>query len=166
MARREYSDEEKAKALELLRDVSLSYYEVRDKTGVPVGTLHSWARANDIERRSDPKQTRAATERRIERLAAKREALTEKMFDVADLFVDKASDLAEGVVEVREGVFISGGRDARELMTAAAIAIDKGRLELGEATSVNETRGDAGRARTTVEQALDELAAKRKAKAS
>lgn len=163
MSKRDYSEQEKAGALALLEDLSLTFYEVRDMTGISVGTLCRWAEAAGLKR-SDEK-TRAASERRKTRLAAKREALAEKMLDVADEFVDHAKDIAAGVVEVRDGVFVSGGRDARELMTAAAIALDKFRLEMGESTAINESRDTNGTRKKLVER-LDQVAAKRAERAA
>lgn len=161
VARRAWSDEDKAAALELLGDQSRSLYEINRETGVAVSTLSTWAKDAGIERSSA--QTRAATAERLNRIAEKRAALAESFLDYAiDLAAESHVVGTEGLErEVAEGslVRIASAQDSQRLMTAAAIAHDKFRLEMGESTSVIENRD--GGARSKLEERLDEVARKR-----
>lgn len=147
MGRRSYSEEEKAQALGLLADASKTFYEVRDLTGVPVGTLHRWATDAGLERSDD--QTKAATAARVARMAEKRTVLQEMLLDAAIDYTDS-------------GVAQDKGTGAQAFMTAAAIALDKFRLEMGEATSRIESRDlDAA---VKARHKVDDLAERRKQK--
>lgn len=160
MARRNWTDEEKAAALELLADGSKSFYEVRDATEVPVGTLHRWATEAGLER-SDEK-TLAATKRRTLRLSEKRQALAEEFLDrVEDLLGRMDEPHVVGYTKKGEAVVFPMGAsaDCKNYMTAAAISLDKFRLEMGEHTQA--TRSDTGSPRDRVKDRVDELEAKR-----
>lgn len=164
MAKRAYTEAEKAAALEVLSDMSLSFYEVRDRTGIPVGTLHTWATAAGIQR-SDEK-TNAASARRRLRLQAKREAL-------AETFLDRAAELEARMDEPH--IDFRGkdndqvefpqatSSDVKNYAVAVAVLIDKFRLEMGEPTEHH--RHDA-RPAEKVAQQLDELRSRRESKAS
>lgn len=159
MARRTYSDEDKAAALLLLADASKTFYEVRDATGIPVGTLHGWATEAGYQRSDD--KTEAATIRRRLRLSAKREALAER-------FLDKADDMMERMDEPHIVMYQKDGEalvipmgdssDCKNYATAAAIMLDKFRLEMGESTDRTEHVGVPSK---RVEEKLDELAQRR-----
>lgn len=148
MARRNWTDDEKAAALLLLGDPELSYYDVHKATGVPASTLHDWAAAAGLTGHTRVEQTEAARSARSQRIALKREVVAEKLLDAVETFGDQAVDAKP--------------RDAQALMTAAAIALDKFRLEMGEHTQAtrSESVDIAGVARSKV----DELAERRKQK--
>jgi hypothetical protein len=59
--------------------------------------------------------------------------LREQLLEVAGELVAKVHEMVGGVTDVWSG------RDARDLMVAAGIALDKYRLEMGEATGREET---------------------------
>lgn len=144
MARKNWSDEEKNEALRLLADPSATFYEVRDATGVPVGTLHRWATEAGLERSQDV--TKEATQARVARTHSRRTILQELLLDAAIDHTERA--LAEDKAQ-----------SAQAFQTAAAIAHDKFRLEMGEATSRTETRStDAAQ---QAKAKVDELAARR-----
>lgn len=153
-----YTSEQKAEALNLLADVSKSYAEIRDALGIPVGTLAGWAKGAGIERTAAQKLTEAATKVRMARIASKRERLKEKLLKTADGFVDRAVVLSEGARRREGGIFLPTARDTKDMMTAAAIALDKFRLEMGEATQVTEQRVDSA---TKARSKVDELAQRR-----
>lgn len=165
MAKRRYTDEEKAAAVELLRDASKTFYEVRDATGVPVGTLHAWATAAGLER-SDA-TTRAATDRRRLRLQAKREAL-------AETFLDRAAELEDRMDEPhidfrgKDSERVEFPRatsgDVRNYAVAIAVLIDKFRLEMGEHTE--HTRTDDLGVAEAARQKVDDLAERRTQKSA
>lgn len=159
-----WPDDIKQQALELLAG-ERTFYEVRDATGVPVGTLHRWAEAAGLEH-SDEK-TRAANERRRDRLAAKREAIAEQFLDrVEDLMGRMDEPHVVGYLKNGEAVVHDQGAsaDCKNYMTAAAIALDKFRLEMGEVTSRTETRGTE--AAQAARQKVDELAERRRSKSA
>lgn len=163
MAKRTYTDEEKAAALKVLSDPELSFYEVRDRTGVPVGTLHRWATEAGLKR-SDEKTEAAAARRRL-RLSVKREVIAEVLLDrVEDLMGRMDQPHVVGYDDGQAVVFPMGASsDCKNYMTAAAIALDKFRLEMGEHT---EHHRHDERPAEKVRTSLDELRARREEKAS
>jgi transposase-like protein len=164
MGRHVWSEGKKAEALALLADPEQSYYDVHKATGVPASTLCYWASAAGIEHSNRLASTEKAREARVERIASKRALIAEKFLDYAETFADQAVELAEGLVEVKEGVFISGGRDANALMQASTAALTAHRLEMGEATSVQEHRGED--AAEKVKARVDELSERRAEKSA
>lgn len=161
-----HSDETRANALQLLANPELSYPNIRDATGVPVGTLAGWAKQAGIERSEAAKKTEAATEARKIRNAARREKLADDLLKYAADIFKRSHSIALDNEEViddkgkRTGLFLARARDAKDLMTTGAIALDKFRLEMGEATTVNEVRDS--RPSEKVKGKLDELADRRK----
>lgn len=149
MARRNWTDEEKAAALLLLADASKTFYEIRDATEVPVGTLHRWATEAGLERSDE--QTKVAMAACRVRIESKRQALRELLIDAALEHTERAR--AE---EKPSGV--------QALQTAAAIAHDKFRLEMGEHTQ--STRTEATGAAEAAKGKLDEVAERRNAKSA
>jgi transposase-like protein len=145
MGRRAYTAEEKAAALELLADPSKTFYEVRDETDVPVGTLHGWAVEAGLKRSDN--QTKAATEAHKARIDLAREHLRELLIRAAVEHTERAlsQDKPSGV---------------QALQTAAAIAHDKFRLEMGEHTA--HTRTESPEAAEVAKTKVDELAERRK----
>lgn len=165
MARGQWSDEEKAEALRLLADPEATFYEVKAATSIPVGTLHRWAVAAGLER-SDDKRL-AATERRTLRLQEKRSLIAEEFLDrVEDLMGRMDEPHVVGYTKKGEAIIhpMGASADCKNYITAAAIALDKFRLEMGEATSRTETRStDAAEA---AKAKVDELSQRRKQKSA
>lgn len=163
-----HSDETRARAVELLANPEMSYCAVRDATGVPVGTLAGWAKQHNIERSDAVRKTEAATKARIKRIESKRSKLAEKQLDAALVFVDKARTAA-GAPAVQDPQtklwYINGDTAAKNLMAAHEIAVKGFRLEMGEATEVQETRTNEDAA-DVAKKRVDELAGRRKAKSA
>lgn len=159
MGRHVWSEEVKAQALELLTDPARTFYEVRAETGVPVGTLHGWATQAGLERSDD--QTKEASDRRRLRLSSKREVIAEEFLDRAEDLMGRM-DLPH-VVGYNDGEAIvlpyGASADCKNYMTAAAIAFDKFRLEMGEATS--RTEDITASPRDRIKGRVDELESKR-----
>lgn len=163
MGRHIWPDEVKAQALLLIADPELSYYDVHKATGVPASTLHDWAAAEGLVGHSDRlADTKAAREFRSERIAVKRAVIAERFLDSVETFLGQSEALAEGMVEVKEGVFISGGRDALALMQAAKEALTAHRLEMGEHTS--STRNETVDVAEVARHKVDQLAQRRQQK--
>lgn len=159
MGRHVWSDEKKAEALALLSDPELSYYDVHKATGVPASTLCDWASKAGLTGHSDRLEaTESARKHRTERIAVKRAVIAEKFLDSVETFLEQSEQVAEGMIEVKEGVFISGGRDAKALQEAAVGALQAFRLEMGEATSRIESEV---RPAAKVRDRVDELAERR-----
>lgn len=160
MGRHVWSEEKKSEALVLLADPELSYYDVHKATGVPASTLHDWAAAAGLVGHSDRvADTEKARRARMERVASKRAVIAERFLDSVETFLEQSELVAEGMIEVKEGVFVSGGRDAEALVRAASTALGAFRLEMGEHTQA--TRSEAGSPRDRVKDRVDELEAKR-----
>lgn len=161
MGRHVWDDETKAKALELIADPELSYYDVHKATGVPASTLHDWAAAAGLTGHSERlAETETARRFRTQRMAVKRAVVAEKFLDAVETFLERSEAVAEGMIEVKDGVFISGGRDALALMQAAKEAMNAHRLEMGEATSRTEDVSVSPRER--LKDRVDDLEAKRR----
>lgn len=138
MARRTYDDATKAAALELYTTHGPT--AVQDQLGIPKATVAGWAASNSV-RTVRNETTAAATEAIAADRALKREALREAMLDRA---LDLIGRMDEEHIDFR-------GKDAKRVIfpkpsasgcqayaTAAAILLDKVRLELGEATGRHE----------------------------
>lgn len=155
-----WSDEDKQAALLLLADDSKSFYDIKAETGIPVGTLHRWSVEAGIEHSSE--KTKAANVARRERLASKREALAEEFLDrVEDLL--SRMDQPHVIAYTKDGKPVVHGvgasADCKNYVTAAAIALDKFRLEMGEHTEHRKT--DSDQPRHKVQDKVDELAERR-----
>lgn len=165
MGRHVWDDEVKQAALLLLADGSKTFYEVRDETGVPVGTLHRWATEAGLERSDD--KTEAAASRRRLRLSVKREAIAEEFLDrVEDLMGRMDLPHVVGYTKDEGPIVLPMGAsaDCKNYATAAAILLDKFRLEMGEHTESRRTETT-----TAAEQAkakLDDLSERRNAKSA
>lgn len=144
-----YTKEQKEAAVALLADLSNSYTDVRELTGIPTGTLSGWAKQAGIGRAEARLSTEAATAARMARIAERREKLREKLIRYAEGFADRASKAS-----------LKGkARDASLLIGAAETALKNFRLEMGEATHVSEERvAPAGK----VAAKLDQLAERRR----
>lgn len=146
MPRRNWSDDERAAALELLADPESSYYDVHKVTGIPASTLCDWAGKAGMTGHTRQEQTEAARAARHDRIALKRAVIAEKLLDAVETFADEA--------------VLAKPRDAQSLMTAAAIAVDKFRLEMGEHTT--STRSESVDIVDAARSKVDELAARRR----
>ena len=103
--------------------------EASAQTGIPAGTIRRWA------------CDRGVTAGRMEALkataASRRNAADVARAELRDQLLEVAGEMVSKVHEMMGGEW--SGRDARDLMVAAGIALDKYRLEMGEATGREET---------------------------
>lgn len=161
MSRRTYSAAEREHALALITEYGIAH--AHRETSIPKPTLSRWAHDENIDtEHSAREQTRAAVEASKQAREVKRE-----QFRV--LLLDKAVDMLERMdqphIDFR-------GKDAQQVefpkpapegcksyATAAAILIDKLRLELGEATARTEI--GATDPKVAAVHRADELAARR-----
>lgn len=133
----EYTVEQKAEALTLYEEHGAAEATRRLDFEITAGTIRVWAHRAGLKRYS-PEKTAAATEAHRLRQVEMRE-------EVRELFLSKALDL---LLRIDEPHIDYRGKDAdlvtfpkapaREClayMTAAATALDKYRLEMGEATA-------------------------------
>lgn len=161
-----YSDDLKARALELYAEhgPAEAHRMLRDDGHeIPKGTLFGWAHRDGVHG-GDSSQTKAATEKARARMESKRIAIAEWLLDQASELLDRMDEEqidfrgkdADKVVFPR-----ANAKDVQSLAIAAAVCIDKSQLLAGEATAINEERGNPLRAREAVEAKLDELASKR-----
>lgn len=91
MAPRKWSGDEKQRALGLY--VEHGPAEASRQTGIPQGTIKSWASRLDLQQQQQDttrRNTRAAVERRKRSLEERRAVLTEKLGELAELGVDWA----------------------------------------------------------------------------
>jgi transposase-like protein len=163
MSRPRYDDDTKARAVALA--VEHGPTEAGRLTGVKPGTIRSWCSRSGVATEA-AERTAAATDAAKARRETKREELRTLLIEKA---VDLVNRMDEEHIDFR-------GKDAgrvtfpkapaqacQQYATAAAILLDKFRLELGESTDrtarVTEPVTDA-------EHLLDELDAKRKARAA
>lgn len=124
------------------------------ETGVPVGTISSWAKRAGLQSQAG-ENLAAAVEARSLRLELKRSELAERMYDESAKLLDQlwrpttyfkivtvgtgdgTSDVAVGRAEVEQPTF----RDQQAIMTSVGIAVDKAQLLSGEATERSEANG-------------------------
>ena len=141
--KRTYSREEKEAALVMCEE--LGPYRASKRLGMPQRTLAGWSKKTGVST-SGQEKTKAATQARETRIAAKRaelkELLLEKAVDLAhrmdEPHIDFKSAGPMGPVEV---TFPRAPADAcRAYATSIGILIDKFRLEGGEVTSRDELR--------------------------
>lgn len=130
-----YTDEQKAEALELYMEHGPA--EASRLCDIPSGTIRSWAYRADLPRLRY-QQTAEATEAATARRDLKREELRE-------LLLDQSIDLLHRMnaehkdYRGKDAVAVYWDRaqsgSTKDYATAAAILIDKYRLEMGEATA-------------------------------
>jgi transposase-like protein len=125
MTRRSYTAAEKAEALELYRTDGPTIVE--ERLGIPKGTIAAWAARTGTQT--------VCIETTAARVVAKRLKWEERRADLADdignlarIALERATRLAE------EG----NTREAKDLATTMAIAVDKAQLLTGAATSRSE----------------------------
>ncbi len=160
----ERSPEQKAQALAIYAEHGLA--RAHHDTGVPRSTLHGWARAAGLDTQAiagrTVEQTQAATlahEYRCAELRVElRELLLVESVDMLERMNATHKDFkGAGVVEVTWDTAPAGA--CKDYAVAAAVLLDKYRLEVGEATSRDEHHVSDVRERATA--LLDELAQRR-----
>jgi hypothetical protein len=165
-----YSESQKREALATYVEHGLSVAHA--ETAVPKCTLLKWARSAGIDHNvvsaEHAERVRNGTQARVARCEALRVEIREQLLQTAQTMLDRCEQpftdyRGQKADEVEFEV--PPPSECRQLVTAAAILIDKYRLEMGESTGRVET--------VAVEQQLevmeamrDDLAAKRAAKAS
>lgn len=135
-----HTDEVKTEALKRYPDEGIAI--VADSLGIPRGTLSVWVHRAGLQR-VHPQKTEAATQARIDLQADIRA-------EVQLAFLTEAWESLEQARTAKP-------QDRVKLVTAAAVAIDKYRLEMGEATSrtITESADDIDR---SVSQLVAEMA--------
>lgn len=122
-----YTDAQKADAVAIYVEHGLA--EAHRRTGIPKPTLKRWLENEGIDPSETTarsvEKTRAATEAASAGAAEKRALLQTELLDAAREHVAMARITLDG-------------KDAQHWMTAAAIGVDKFRLEKGEATERTE----------------------------
>lgn len=140
---REYTDDEKAKALALYQEVGLA--EAWRTTGIPKPTIASWARRTGLPHTDAAAKTREATiaaSARADQLRASiRLKLLEKVDDLLDRMDGEHVEFKNSAKEIREVRYpIAPAGAVQNYATSVGILIDKYRLEVGEATTRSESR--------------------------
>lgn len=144
----ERSSEEKAHALEIYERDGLA--ATHRQTGIPKPTLHDWARAAGLDVAAiagdTATKTLAATAARSARCDALRSELKERLLETAATLLDRVDHphtefKGNAAKEVHYDVAPADA--CRNYVTAAAICIDKYRLEVGEATDRVDVTGTA-----------------------
>jgi len=147
-AARRYDDAEREEALRLY--VELGPAEAARRTGIPAGTVRSWAVRSGATGDRTAKATASVEAARLSWAQRRAEIKT------------RAGEAAAGFLERAIGA--EGTRDVRNLMGGFAVAVDKAQLLDGEATERVEVSADERRQR--VAKLRDDLAARRQGKAA
>jgi transposase-like protein len=152
MARRTYTDTQRAEALQLYLEHGPA--EAARRTGIAEGTLKSWASRNGV--------APVATEQRSARVAGAQLSLADRKLQLASDLLDDAqrlrTQLFAATVERKALVVPQGAgagsvveivdveldqphySDQRQIMTSIAIAVDKVQILTGQATEITEHR--------------------------
>jgi hypothetical protein len=147
---RTYTAEEREAALAVYAEEGAG--EASRQTGIPRGTISCWAFKAGIKP-VDPAKNAALLAQRQAELAQWRQDIADKLYVAAERFVRETEE-AEATTT-----------DKKNLITAAAIAIDKAQLLTGAATGrVEHAATDDGA--EWVARKRDDLAERRQAKAS
>lgn len=137
-----YTDIQKTEAVELFDKVGRA--EASRQTGIPGRTIGSWVKAAG-----------GSAQAKIEKTAIAREVLaavqSKKREELRVLLLDAP------IYHVQQAIETGKARDAQSWMTAAAIGVDKFRLEMGEATGRTETM-ELPAAEATIDQEVARLA--------
>lgn len=141
-----WTDEQKQRALAIYAEHGPR--EAARETGIPLSTVGTWAKAAGVTFNAE--RTARATEVRQMRWAERRANLT-------DLFGQAAEELVEKARTAEDA------GDAKQLMLAAAIGVDKAQLLSGGVTSRHEQL-DAERRQARISEMFDELEQRRQAK--
>lgn len=121
MARRSYTDQERARALELYREHGPA--EAERRCGVPKKTISSWAARAGVQTDA-PERTRAAIEQARLGWEQRRAGLADRLGEVAELLVGKIEE--------------ESAADARRHATVVGIFVEKAELLTGRATGRDE----------------------------
>lgn len=158
-----WTDAERHRALELY--VEHGPTEASRQTGIPKGTIGSWAGQAGL-RTVHPEKLAAALGVQRLTLAQRRATLAERLYAEADALLDQLWEPALATHFTKDGAFTTGDldeptfRDKQAIVTSAAILLDKAQLLSGEAT-VRPELMSAEEIRSQLAERLDELAAKR-----
>lgn len=140
MGRRTYTADEKAAALALYATDGPT--AVADRLGIPKATVADWARANNVRTVRNERTSAMVEAARLDREAVReqlRERLLSKALDMLDRMDSEHIDFKGSKVEqVTYPKPSPSGCQA--YATAAAILLDKFRLEVGEVTGRTEHR--------------------------
>lgn len=149
MARRVYTEDEKAEALRIYQEHGPS--AAARETGIPKGTIAAWARRGGV-RTSAPQNMREANEAQSENFKARRHAIITQLYDLAEADIAQLKQPGTyqtimkgpmGVEEVKTPGFIPAQDKQREY-TALGIALDKATtLENFDAGSQDHNAVDA-----------------------
>lgn len=137
---RTYTDDQRAEAVALVAEHGLA--EAHRRVDIPKETIRRWANRAGVTTGDVGLSQAKMAEARAE-IEAIRARLRVKLAAVADRLVDR---VYEPEVDYRgqhaERVVLpeAAPQSAKNLLTAAAIAVDKLRLELGEVTDRTESR--------------------------
>src|SRR5262249_6657783 len=144
---RQYTDEDRAKALELYLQHGAA--TAAEQTGIPVGTITSWATRQGLSELRTIEAKRAAEGARL--TWAQRRAQV-------------ALEAGEAAHEFTARARMAKPRDARDLMAAADMAVKNAQLLDGGPTNRVEY-ADPEQARQAIRKMRDELAERRKQRA-
>lgn len=130
MAKRVYSDEEKAEAVSLYHAEGTS--AASKKTGIPKNTIQGWARKAGV-RTVRSQNTREATEAIQLDNAERRARLVKRLYGIAEASVDllEAPDEYQTILKGEMGIERGGrpgfvpAQDKQRELTAIGIALDK-----------------------------------------
>jgi transposase-like protein len=160
MARQSYTPEQKAEALALVAEHGHS--EAVRRTGIPMGTIASWANREDVKA-PDPGITAAKTTALIASTAERKQQIAAALLEDADrLRRQLFAPCTDKVVKVVSGGQMREGRveivevqrdqptfaDQKNIVAATSQAIEKALLMLGEATERVEQLLSDGTQRT------------------
>ncbi len=129
MARRTYTPEQKADALASY--VEHGAAETARRTGIPEGTLVSWAHRNGVQSVAT-ERTQAAVQAMQAKWAERRAVMVDEIGAVAHMALAR--------VEQSIAKENPSGRDAKDFATTMAILVDKAQLLGGDATTRHENR--------------------------
>lgn len=130
MARRVYTEDEKAEALRIYEEHGPSV--AARETGIPKGTIAAWARRGGV-RTSAPQNMREANEAQAENFKARRHAIIGRLYGLAEAGLDvlerpeEYQTILKGAMGV-EGPVTPGfipAQDRQRECTALGIALDK-----------------------------------------
>lgn len=147
MQRQRYSDEQKAEALRLVVDVGPA--EAGRRTGIPAGTIASWATRAGVTGERHTVATKAATEQRVATIAERKARLAEALMgDLErmrrDLFAPTVERKAMAAGQTREVEIVTINHpttthaERRTAIEAIAKAVETVQLLTGGATARTE----------------------------
>lgn len=140
---REYTEDEKARALDLYGSVGLA--EAARETDIPKPTIQSWARRTGLPHTDAAAKTREATLAASARADQLRAGIRLKLLVKADRLLDRMDEphveFKNSAKEIRQVTYPTAPAAAvQNYATSVGILIDKYRLEVGEATTRSESK--------------------------